>query len=354
MVALPTASAMRRSIVRGGFIDRPPWHESRSSTRSENGATLERSAGWAQLLRSCVQTSQLPKGKDVFLDHIAHFVPDMEKASTTLSRLGFVLTPFTHQQNNTPNGPVPAGTANRCVMLRSGYVEILSAVAATELAKRMQKAISRYTGLHLIALSASDSSHAAARLEDQGFEPEQPVHLRRAVDLEDGAAGEARFTVVRVPPEKMPEGRIQVLTHHTEKAVWQDRWTGHENSISSLGAVMLTVEDPSEAAERYGRFSGRRPELREGDRWVLPLDRGRIVFSPGNDHSPSGPGPLQLPMISGYALGSDDPARTAACFESAGVPGTPTAAGETVYVLPPELGGVVTVTEAGRLPSWAR
>src|SRR5256885_4933581 len=73
--------------------------------------------------------NQLPPPGTVFLDHVAHFVPEMEAAAAALERCGFRLTPFTAQTNRVDGRPVPAGTGNRCAMLRQGYVEILTAVS---------------------------------------------------------------------------------------------------------------------------------------------------------------------------------------------------------------------------------
>lgn len=63
--------------------------------------------------------SQVPAAGKVNLDHVAHFVPHIDSASAALERLGFTLTPFSAQSHRLePGGPVlPAGTANRCVML---------------------------------------------------------------------------------------------------------------------------------------------------------------------------------------------------------------------------------------------
>ena len=75
-------------------------------------------------------TNQLPPAGAVFLDHVAHFVPEMDAAATALERCGFRLTPFTVQTNRVNEEAVPAGTGNRCAMLRQGYLEILTATAA--------------------------------------------------------------------------------------------------------------------------------------------------------------------------------------------------------------------------------
>src|SRR3546814_5369538 len=76
----------------------------------------------------------------------------------------------------------------------------------------------------------------------------------------------------------MPEGRIQLLEHHTRDAVWQARWLGHANGIVALKAVLIAVADPEAAAARFGRFTGRAPTRREADRWSLEPDRGLRRF----------------------------------------------------------------------------
>src|SRR3546814_951187 len=64
---------------------------------------------------------QLPDRGEIFLDHLAHFVPSLDCAAAVLEKLGFRLTPFAAQRNRPPNGNEPSGMANRCVMLREGY-----------------------------------------------------------------------------------------------------------------------------------------------------------------------------------------------------------------------------------------
>src|SRR3546814_7263498 len=211
------------------------------------------------------RSSDLDRG-EVFLDHLAHFVPSLACAAAALEKLGFRLTPFAAQRNRTSNGTEPSGMANRCVMLREGYLEFLTAVSQSELARQFRTATARHVGLHLVALSVGDWQAAQARLASNDFRPNDPVHLARPVEDEDGKLREARFTVLRVPPEVMPEGRIQLLEHHTRDAVWQARWLGHANGIVALKAVLIAVADPDAAAARFGRFIGRAPTPREPDR----------------------------------------------------------------------------------------
>ncbi len=150
------------------------------------------------------------------LDHVAHFVPDLDAAARTLEALGFVVTPTSEQ--STQDGP--AGTANRCVMLGEGYLEFLSPIADTPHARRTREAMARYPGVHILALGTPAAAEERARLERHGFAPLPQVDLERDVELE-GQTRRARFGVVRVPPETMPEGRVQFVEHRTPECVWQ-------------------------------------------------------------------------------------------------------------------------------------
>src|SRR3546814_13876240 len=122
---------------------------------------------------------QLPDRGEIFLDHLAHFVPSLDCAAAVLEKLGFRLTPFAAQRNRTPNGNEPSGMANRCVMLREGYLEFLTAVSQSELARTFRAATARHVGLHLVAARAADWQAAHARLADEGFQPEDPAPTPR-------------------------------------------------------------------------------------------------------------------------------------------------------------------------------
>jgi len=73
----------------------------------------------------------------------------------------------------------------------------------------------------------------------------------------------------------MPEGRIQMLTHRTEQAVWQSRWLRHPNGALGLASVVFAVADVDEATARFVRFTGR-PAARSRGGQTIQLDRGRV------------------------------------------------------------------------------
>jgi hypothetical protein len=217
---------------------------------------------------------QLPPAGAVFLDHIAHFVPAMDAAAATLERCGFRLTPFTAQANRVDGAVVPTGTGNRCVMLRRGYLEVLTAIADAELARQLRERIADHVGLHLAAFSSADTAAAHRRLAAVGFPTLPLVDMHRPVMTEAGSK-DARFTIARVVPGSMPEGRVQFLTHHTEPLVWRPGFLEHPNGAQGLTGLWIAAADPAEPAERFARFTGR-AATRDGAVTTIALDRGAV------------------------------------------------------------------------------
>jgi len=219
---------------------------------------------------------QLPLEGEIFLDHLAHFVRDAESAGRALTHAGFAPAPLSIQSNPDPHGGPPrlTGTGNMTVMFRRGYVEVLFKTSDTPLARELDAALERHPGLHLVAFAVADAADARARLPASGFRVRPLVQMQRPVDTERGPAT-AAFTIARVETGVMPEGRVQMLTHRTEQAVWQPRWLTHPNGAVALTDVMIAVENVEEAAQRFARFTGR-PVIANAAGRAVALDRGRV------------------------------------------------------------------------------
>ena len=291
--------------------------------------------------------AQAPKPGKLSIDHLAHFVPDIESAAPALEKLGFTLTPFSAQSHRLePGGPlVPAGTGNRCVMFKHGYIECLTPTGDSQVANQLRSAIKRYVGIHLIAFGTADPDADHARLVQEHFAPLPPVALQRQIGTAHGE-DTARFTVVRVPPDAMAEGRVQYCQHHTPELVWQPQWVKHANHATALTAVMLCVEDPAAAAARYSRFTGLKA-IGEADRWHIDTARGRLLFkSPGVITRVFTVEPATLPWITGYALASDNMEATRKFIAATGF-AHGALDGERFYVVPPSsVGGIIVFEPA--------
>jgi len=261
---------------------------------------------------------QLPAGDEMFLDHVAHFVRDAEAASRALHRAGFAPTPVSTQVNsNSTGGLIPTGTGNVTAMFRRGYTEVLFKSADTPLTREFDAALARHAGLHLAAFSVADAAKARTHLAAAGFAVRDLVNMQRPVGTETGT-DTAAFTIARVEPGMMPEGRIQILTHNTEAAVWQSRWLSHPNSVRDLIDVVIVVADVEEAASRFARFTGRAAMPTPGGA-LIRLDRGGVYLLSHDRAAEKLPEvPVKaLPFMIGYALGVESLAATEAAVERA-------------------------------------
>lgn len=300
------------------------------------------------MLRRAIDCAQTPSGAEVFLDHVGWFVPDMKAASRKMKRLGFVLTPFVAQHNANPEGgpAVPAGTGNSCAMLQRGYLEILSSMegVSTQLSQQLDAAVARYTGVHLIAFSVADVKSTHAQLNSSGFKPLPPVHLRRPLELNDGTETEVEFTVLRVPPGTMEEGRIQMLRQETPDLVWQDHLIARENGIAALAGILLCVDDPAATAERFSRFIDRSSVGGEAYR-VIDLDRGRLGFASLNacQEMLSGIQVPTTPFMAAVALQSGDPSVARTLCEDGEIVLLPDGGDDMVRIHPDEAAGAAIV-----------
>jgi len=262
---------------------------------------------------------QLPVDDEIFLDHVGHFVRDAQAASRALRRAGFAPTPVSIQADKEPptGRLVPTGLGNITAMFARGYMEVLFKNSDTALAGELDAALAHRAGLHLAAFSVVDAAAAHERLAGAGFPVRDLVRMQRPVETENGP-DIAAFTISRVKPMAMPEGRIQILTHHTESAVWQPRWLSHPNSVCDLIDVVIAVGDVAEAAQRFARFTGRAATLTSGGA-LIRLDRGGVYLvshDRATEKLPEVP-VTSLPFMIGYALGVESLAAAEAAVDGA-------------------------------------
>jgi len=256
------------------------------------------------IIRMSAATQQIPPPGSLFVDHVSHFVPDLGAAARALEALGFAVTPESAQR--TQDGP--AGTSNVCVMLEQGYLEFLAPDgrnpdADTPNAQRLRTTMARYTGVHLCCFGTPDAEGEHRRLADHGFSPLPVVDLQR----ETAEKQTAKFHVVRAAPEKMPEGRIQFVQHHTPEHLWRPQYLGHTNNVVKLACVFAVADDPADAAARWAEFSALLPHP-AGDFVHLQASRGHILIgSRANWSALLGDAPA-APALAGYALECRDPA----------------------------------------------
>ncbi len=304
------------------------------------------------------QSWPVPGDDGVFLDHIGHFVPDMDDAAAALERLGFSLTPYSVHvdTDNSAREPQPSGTANRLIMLDEGYLEILAVHgdAETPVAGQLRKQMARYVGVHLTAFCCRDPEGHRDRLASAGFPMGAPVHLRRETEDEAGNSDIVAFTVIRPRAGAMAEGRIQYLRHERPDLMWQKRWMTQINGAAALIDIMVCNDDIDAASERWRRYFNR-PTRPCGEGAAIDFERGQITIQPHAAWGAlfSGCVIAPSPGLVGYAMRTKDLAATRQFLEQAGF--APVALGDGAMAVdtPAALGGVLVFAESSQSLPWS-
>jgi hypothetical protein len=273
---------------------------------------------------------QRPPPGELFLDHVSHFVPDLDAAAALLEKLGFVVTPASHQET----GEGPVGASNRCVMLEEGYIELLTPTHDTPAAQRMRASMARFVGVHLACFGTPDAEGEHRRLASHGFAPQPMIDLGRKVEKE----ARVRFRVVRPAPAQMPEGRIQFVEQLTPEAIWTEKNLSHRNEVTGLKALYVVAGDLAETAARWARFTGMLPR-REGALVCLRAARGQVLIGTEEALSKTVGTVPSAPALAGYALACRHPKKLAERCRALGLAVRKTAAGHAIS-LPATLGGV--------------
>jgi hypothetical protein len=162
------------------------------------------------------------------VDHVVVLVPDLETAGAAFEAAGFFVTPQTRHS--------PAmGTANRCVMLRDSYIEIMGIVAETDANATWRKLLAEGQGIRGFALFSSDIDASARELAEAGIPAEPVRHFSRTTD-----DGELRFSITRIDPAATPGLQCLVCQHHTADLLWRPETMIHENGAARLLSVSLS------------------------------------------------------------------------------------------------------------------
>lgn len=167
------------------------------------------------------------------LDHVILLTENLEHVADLFAGLGFTVTPRTEHS--------PAmGTANRCVMLGSTYIELLTVVRNTERSAGWRELLAQGGGLRGLALRTGDAGSACDALNAAGFDVGEVLSFAR----EDETGQSLRFRVCRLPAAATPGYRVIVCEHQTPDQLWRPAWTTHPNSARDLISADLSVPVP--------------------------------------------------------------------------------------------------------------
>jgi catechol 2,3-dioxygenase-like lactoylglutathione lyase family enzyme len=174
------------------------------------------------------------------LDHAVILVRDLDRARDTYRRLGFTLT---------PRGTHSLGSQNHCIMFGHDYLELMALPPRPpEAFQYFAEFLARGEGVGALALATEDAAAARAEFVRAGIAAEAPLALSRPV----ADFGEARFTLVQLPPAETPGFRTFICQHHTREIVWRPEYQRHANGAQGIASVSIATPDSS----RYALLDG--------------------------------------------------------------------------------------------------
>ncbi|MCW5605463.1 MAG: VOC family protein, partial [Burkholderiales bacterium] len=178
------------------------------------------------------------------LDHIGCIVSALDAGAARWERLGYTLTPVSRQRGAVPGreGFHPWASANRCIILRNTYLELIG-IVDPEAFNPWARFIAKGEGLHILALRCHDAESTYAALSARTDALLPPVPRERVLDV-DGEPRTMRFRNIFSRDEAWPEARYLLIEHQTPDYVWQTRYQNHENGACDLVAVTLATENP--------------------------------------------------------------------------------------------------------------
>jgi len=205
------------------------------------------------------------------IDHTLVGVRDLESARAVWQDLGFTVSPRGRH--------IGWGTANYCIMLEEGYVELLGIVDPSQFTNNLDKVLESREGMFALALASDDVDALARELTAAGLHPDGPKDLKRYLELPDGDVLPA-FKLLHLPPQETPELRAFICQHLTPELIRRPEWLSHANGARRLVAVTICSERPADAGFGYLPLFGE-DSLMAGDGEVdVATPSGMLRFMP--------------------------------------------------------------------------
>jgi hypothetical protein len=197
------------------------------------------------------------------LDHAVVLVNDLDDAARRYERLGFTVAPQMRH---------PFGTANRLVMLRHSFIELVGVVDPGGLSGPGHLIAHRLTtsgeGAWGLALLGIDIERNRTELAAHGLDAGEVGHGSRPVPLPDGRDGLARFSTLMLPsPPGLDHLLLFLAEQHVPEVVWVPEWQRHPNGAHWLDRVTCVASNPSRTLPLLQSLYGI-PQVQVGDNSV--------------------------------------------------------------------------------------
>jgi catechol 2,3-dioxygenase-like lactoylglutathione lyase family enzyme len=203
------------------------------------------------------------------IDHTLVGVRDLEAARRAWETLGFTLTPRGRH--------IGWGTGNYCIMLESGYIELLGIVDPGQFLNNLDGFLAKREGLMGLAFGTDNPAQCAEDLKAAGVVFEGPKGLKRKLELPEGEVLPA-FELLYLDRAATP-GLNAFITHHlTPELIRRPVWLRHANRARRLISVTVVTEDPVRTVIGYLPLFGPDRVQVSDAMTVVDTGGGRIRF----------------------------------------------------------------------------
>ena len=195
----------------------------------------------------------MPRG----LDHLVHVVRDLDAAGAFYQRLGFTVGARNRH---------PWGTHNRIVQLPGFFVALLTVGEGERIVPPASDTISfgaftrdflaRGEGLAMLVLEGKNAEADVAAFRRAGIGDFAPFRFEREGRTPDGRAVKLGFSLAFARDPLAPDTCFFTCQQHYPENFWNPAFQAHANGATTIGAIVLVAENPSDHHIFLSAFSG--------------------------------------------------------------------------------------------------
>lgn len=222
---------------------------------------------------------------ETWLDHVGFIVRDLDATCDFLAQLGFTQTArANHTRTNERGQLVSAGSSQRSIMLRNGYVELMQITDPTA-GHQLASAPSVRFGLHIFAFGTRNATLCHSLCVPNGIRAGPVLNWARPVN-EVGVQGLAQFAYFGDAWTASDPAYLCWVEHRTPQLLRSEQLVTHDNG--ALAVVEVHFSGPRQQAGPWvARLlaGGARAKQVRADGIVLSLPNAllRVDF---DEHAP--------------------------------------------------------------------
>ncbi len=242
------------------------------------------------------------------LDHVVHCTSNFEGLRTTMTQIGFTLTPPAEH---------PFGTGNSLVQLDGFFLEFLHLPNPHLVPKREegQFGFAAFNadymkdggeGVSMLVFESADASAEQARFIEEGLDTYKTFDFSRLAKQPDGEEVTVGFSLAFATHADMPKVAYFYCQQHAPEYFWKPEYQRHANTAVAIGEVAMVAAQPLHYEAFLATLSQGETVVSADNMVRIRTPRGAVaMYSPGAFETAYGfPAPSLDggPVLAGYRI----------------------------------------------------